>query len=530
MLRVAVFTANISHSVAKGLAELVRTFHENEWLVLEYTPRRRVGQYIRSQWRNLKKHGVRRIAAVGREVGARLLVRLRRPAPARCRSTPGDQYLWRRLRELPRISHVRVPDLNAPATLERVRSFHPDVGLSLAAPILKRELFSIPRLGTINLHKGRLPSFRGMPPAFWELVLGEREVGCSVHKVEDGLDTGDVLVAGAIRVEPHSTVRGLQLKLDELGVRMTVDAMRALATGAPVWTPQGQGGHTFRKPTLKEEADLNRRHPAWPAARSVRDYAKDTFFRGYTNLFRPIPRYTLSIANRQRVIVLLYHRVNDTQRDNLTVGIEQFDAQMAWLARRYPLASVDEIVCGDFDRRVSRPIVVVTFDDGYLDNYENAAPILLRHRIPAAFFVSTGVIGGNQGFAHDRHLGPLPTMNWDHLRAMRAAGFVIGSHTVNHIDCGRADLSLVARELEESRDALAGELDVRESIFAYPFGGRENMRPAALELVKQAGYVGCLSAYGGANEGALDRFNILRTGISCKFSMAAFQARVEGFA
>ena len=530
MLRVVVYTANISHSVAKGLAELVRAFPDNEWLVAEHAPQRRIGQLMRSQWRNLKKHGPRWVAAVGHEVGARAMAHLRRTDRQRRAPAPGDEYAWNRLVVSPRLTHIRVPDLHAQATIERVRSFRPDVGLSLAAPILKRSLFSIPRLGTINLHKGKLPLFRGMPPAFWELAQGEREVGCSVHRVEDGLDTGDLLAAATIPVEPHSTVRGLQLRLDELGVRMVVEAMRQLAAGTSAWTPQAQGGHTFRKPTLKEEADLKRRYPAWRRPNSAREFAKRAFLHTYAALYRPLPRRMLGIVGKQRVVVLLYHRVNDTQRDRLTVGIEQFDAEMAWLARRYPLASIDEVLRGDIDRRARRPIVAVTFDDGYLDNYENAAPILIRHRVPAAFFVSTGVIGTNKGFAHDQALGPLPTMTWDHLRAMHAAGFTVGSHTVNHIDCGRADLPLVQRELEESRDALARELDVREPIFAYPFGRRDNMRPAALELVKQAGYVGCLSAYGGVNNGTLERFNILRTGISCEFSMAAFQARVEGYA
>ena len=57
------------------------------------------------------------------------------------------------------------------------------------------------------------------------------------------------------------------------------------------------------------------------------------------------------------------------------------------------------------------------------------------------------MIGTDRGFEHDRKVGPIPTMTWEHLREMRGLGFVIGSHAATHIDCGSADLEVVRREL-----------------------------------------------------------------------------------
>src|SRR5262249_43511096 len=153
--------------------------------------------------------------------------------------------------------------------------------------------------------------------------------------------------------------------------------------------------------------------------------------------------------------------------------------------------------------------VCITFDDGYLDNYEHAAPILIKHRMPAAFFVSTGMIGTERPFPHDLRRGnpAIPTMQWQHLREMRAAGFYIGSHSVSDIDCAREPESIVAGELTQSRQDLRRELGMERAIFAYPYGGKDNMTHERLELVKRAGYDGCLSAYGGVNVGKVDRFN-----------------------
>jgi peptidoglycan/xylan/chitin deacetylase (PgdA/CDA1 family) len=90
-------------------------------------------------------------------------------------------------------------------------------------------------------------------------------------------------------------------------------------------------------------------------------------------------------------------------------------------------------------------------------------------------------------------------MDWDQLRAMRRWGFTIGSHTVNHIDCATEPEAVVRQELAQSRYTLLRELEVAKPILAYPYGGRLNMTPERLKLVREAGYIGCLSAYGGSN-------------------------------
>jgi peptidoglycan/xylan/chitin deacetylase (PgdA/CDA1 family) len=111
---------------------------------------------------------------------------------------------------------------------------------------------------------------------------------------------------------------------------------------------------------------------------------------------------------------------------------------------------------------------------------------------------------------------------------MRDDGFTIGAHTVNHINCAKNDFEDVRHELTESRDMLREKLGLDEIVFAYPFGGQSDMTPKVLELVKELGYIGCLSAYGGRVTGAVDPFNVPRMGINCNFTLLAFRARLEG--
>jgi peptidoglycan/xylan/chitin deacetylase (PgdA/CDA1 family) len=194
---------------------------------------------------------------------------------------------------------------------------------------------------------------------------------------------------------------------------------------------------------------------------------------------------------------------------------------MALLREHCAPMSLAEVLACDAIPRSTKPLVCVTFDDGYLDNYENAAAILLRHQVPAAFFVSTGIVGTADGrFPHDIRRGnpQIPVMQWDHLREMRDMGFTIGSHSVHHIDCAAEPQDVVWSELARSREDLQRELGLREVYFGYPYGGRQHMTQQRLELVKKAGYAGCLSAHGGTNVGRVDRFNVLRRGIHWKFS------------
>ena len=235
-------------------------------------------------------------------------------------------------------------------------------------------------------------------------------------------------------------------------------------------------------------------------------------------------------ALRPRITVLLYHRVTDSVRDNLSVGIAQFERQMALLRRHCRVLAIEEVLACRSIPRSNRPLVCVTFDDGYLDNHLNAVPILVRHGIPAAFFVSTGIVGSAQCFPHDARRGnpPIANLQWEHLRSMRDQGFTIGSHTVNHVDLAGESEAVAWSELTRSRDDLRRELGLREVILGYPYGGRQHMTAQRLDLVKQAGYTGCLSAYGGSNVGSVDRFDVRRRGIHWEFFDRAFRYECLG--
>ena len=508
--KIVVFSGDLNYSVRKGITQIDRAIPGLSWLVVFYSPKKTTSQVLRSQWRNLQRNGWRWIFYQISEVRRGLLARVPDKSPP---SAPGGEFTIEALRSRTNIQLLKVASIHSADALEAVDGFAPDLGLSLAAPILPRSLFARPRLGTVNLHKGKLPDYRGMPPAFWELWNGEHSVGCTVHWVDDHLDTGDLVCTTEIPGERFSTVRGLQIRLDEVGVDLMREAVEKILRGDAKSCAQARGGRTYRKPSLAQAAALDKRlrRGQQRSASTVEIVLKD-FVAGTVVRTLHVPWVRLA---KPRITVLLFHRVSDDARDNLTVGIEQFDRQMALLHRRCQVLPIEEVITRSNVPRSKLPLVCVTFDDGYLDNYQNAVPILMRHGIPAAFFVSTGMIGIGHRFPHDiRRSNPyIPTMQWHHLREMRKAGFTIGSHSVSHIDCATEREEIVRDELAQSLADLRRELGLSDVLFAYPYGGRKNMTPQRLKLVKEAGYSGCLSAYGGVNVGKVDRYNVLRRGI-----------------
>ena len=522
--KIVVFTSNPSWSVCAGIAAIAQAMPEVEWLIVSHAPPRRPMALLESQIRNLRRDGIRWLLYQAREL-LRLLFH-REGAPV-ARGLPGYTRTLAVFGSRGRVE--RVKDIHAPETLDAIRAFAPDLGLSIAAPILRKALFTIPRLGSLNLHKGRLPDYRGMPPAFWELSHGERTVGCSVHWVDEKLDTGNIVAETTVPRERYSTLRGLQLRLDEVGIALMRQAVLDVSNGTARSRPQSPGGRTFRKPTLGQVRELERRLSRGEprTERWLRRMAKEAAFAGGIALcFGPLR----SVVAR-RITVLLYHSVNDEVRDNLTVGVEQFERQMRMLREHCVVRSVEEVIAMRKVPPTDKPQVCVTFDDGYLDNYVNAVPILERHGVPATFFVATGIVGTTRPFPHDIRRGrALPTMNWDQLGDMLARGFGVGSHSVTHIDCAAEPENVVVKELAQSLVDLKRELNLSRVMFAYPYGGREHMTSQRLALVKDAGFVGCLSAYGGSNVGTVDPFNVRRVNIHWLCSDRAFLFRCGGLA
>ncbi|MDP9199618.1 MAG: hypothetical protein M3O07_10475, partial [Pseudomonadota bacterium] len=93
-----------------------------------------------------------------------------------------------------------VADIHAQPVLDQLREVAPDLGVIYGGPILRRAVFEIPRLGTLGIHHGRVPDYRGKKTTFWEMYNGESEAGITIQRVTAGLDAGDVVREASVPI------------------------------------------------------------------------------------------------------------------------------------------------------------------------------------------------------------------------------------------------------------------------------------------------------------------------------------------
>ena len=223
---------------------------------------------------------------------------------------------------------------------------------------------------------------------------------------------------------------------------------------------------------------------------------------------------------RAKMVVVTFHRVNDWMaEDGITCSSPRFEDFCDFFRSHFRVVNLSEQIAGCREGRAMGGTLSITFDDGYRDNVEVAAPILRRLGLPAAFLVATRFIGTDNSPPRDQHLSRQPGwMSWDQVRSLRDQGFEIGAHTDGHIDLATKDPDAIRAELARCRAKLEEALGVPPTLFAYPFGGRENISPPSLELVREAGFQCCLGAFGGVNPPLADPFHLNRISVGGWFA------------
>jgi hypothetical protein len=167
----------------------------------------------------------------------------------------------------PAARHLHCDDLHAPESLALLKDLDSDLGVVFAAYRLEPCVFTLPRLGCLNLHLGHAPEFRGSSPAFYEMLEGVPSVGVTVHRVTEGLDAGPILKQESFPIDlapgedPISYLHRYQSQvLVPNGIRLMREAVRLYALGQISGRPQVSAGRpTRRRATYQLKRELRRR-------------------------------------------------------------------------------------------------------------------------------------------------------------------------------------------------------------------------------------------------------------------------------
>jgi len=200
--------------------------------------------------------------------------------------------------------------------------------------------------------------------------------------------------------------------------------------------------------------------------------------------------------------ILMYHQVDlSLEPKAQKVTPELFERQMALLKEwNFNVVSLDALVKRmESGQRVPRNWVVITFDDGYENNYTRAFPVLKKYGYPATMFVSSDFLNTKD------------FMNFDQLREMIESGIDIGSHTRFHRYVGGVPQQLQYDEIVNSKKILETNLKRPINYFSYPLGGFDEQ---AKRIVKEAGYKAAVTTNRGFAVKNKDLYELKRVRLS----------------
>ena len=414
----------------------------------------------------------------------------------------------------------RVADIHSDASLALIRGLEPGLGVIVGTRILRDTVLAIPDLGTVNIHKRKVPEYRGGGPVgYWEVLAGERSIGVTIHWAVAQVDAGDVLGQIEIPIEECDTLASLRIKADIAGANLYHRVIRDIAAEKHAAIRQDMtNARTFRAPTdakvWRLEQKLRRRATArMPALRVQPSWLTRARLVAQYVVVLPRLRATsrrLVQAGTAPISMLFYHVVANRVVNHLCIPLEQFARHADFLRRYVGIVSLHEAVERLRSGKNDRYAAAITFDDGYRDNHWLIA-YLKYFEIPATFFVSAGHVDDGTPFAHDHEAGfAAAPMRREDVRALSASGFTVGSHALYHEDFASAEPAAMDRILRESREAITAMTGRVPHHFSFPFGERERQVTSRTLALALRHYPFVYSAYGGYNLPDVDARHFVR--------------------
>jgi len=286
--------------------------------------------------------------------------------------------------------------------------------------------------------------------------------------------------------------------------------------------------------------------------------------------------------NKPKVSVLMYHRVLDKEDgfDHMIISASRktFEEQMKYLKKRHNIISFNDLKDG-----VKKNSVIITFDDGYVDNYYNAYPILKKYKIPATMYLPTGYINTKKIFWWDKlaymvkktrlkrvHFQGLRIslldkrlaikklqslikphrnksillkklsetllvqvpkndtlfLNWEQIREMSNNGISFGAHTVNHPVLSGLSMQESTKEIIDSKVTIEKKIGKKALTFAYPYGMSNDLNIALDSYLKEKDFDFSVTAEYGTNNH--NKFRLKRIGINSDDDLNTFKIKIEG--
>ena len=401
---------------------------------------------------------------------------------------------------------LAVSDLGGESVVGFARRQCPDLILVLGEAAPRRELLDVPSMGLVRAVVGALIDARA----------ATAEKACiTVEYFAKGMDSPLALaslnVPFQIQDGPFSKVLKCDLIIDDL----LLQTASCLGKGSQIqasrevkdWMRRILSPYLDQFGTQQTPAPREASHPR--RYRSILKLCAQSLLIGPWVVSR---NWYRRIRGRYPVLILTHHLVSDRPH-RMGISTEEFWRQVRFLQRHYRIVSLSAACELLSSGSVKTPTVVLTFDDGYRDNFVTLRAVADETTIPVAMYVATQPVEEDLEFQHDLENATrgFPALTWDQIRYWNAQGVEFGSHTRTHFDCGATDSARLHEEIAGSKRDLEKALGKPVKFFAFPFGKPENISQAAAELAAST-YDFFDSSLGGENlpDGGPCRQHLLR--------------------
>lgn len=148
---------------------------------------------------------------------------------------------------------LQPPKLRAPEFIAELRELKPDLGIVIAFRMLPEAVWSLPRLGTFNLHASLLPQYRGAAPINWAIINGEQVTGVTTFMLNSEIDKGDIIGRREVAIGPDENAGSLHDRLMEAGTALVLESVKLVAQGAVTPLPQTDSADLKPAPKIFKE-------------------------------------------------------------------------------------------------------------------------------------------------------------------------------------------------------------------------------------------------------------------------------------
>lgn len=223
--------------------------------------------------------------------------------------------------------------------------------------------------------------------------------------------------------------------------------------------------------------------------------------------------------------IFMYHNIDADCSDRFVVTPAQFKRQLRMIKmlgyQSMTLSEAYQVLAG---RERYVPGVVITFDDGYLDNYKFALPLLTEYDMKATLFAIAGWVGQDNEWDWEKRKRKFRHMDWNELREWQRQGMEIGSHSMNHARLSKVEAEhTLCEEIWKSKQLLEDKLQTPVEAFSYPWG---DIDARAKQIVQMAGYQAAVSTKPGCARAGLDMYELPRYGVEAHSAFIRFGYRL----